>query len=63
MEAMIQKNMCSRFYVITVLKNLKAEVEAICEQARTMLRFEYKLDSEPEELAGNTRTLLEQKPE
>ncbi len=60
MEAMIGKNICSRFYVITVLKDLKEKVEAICRDARAVLQFVYKLDSEPEELVDNIKSLLAQ---
>ncbi len=62
MESMARSGTCPRFYVITVQKDLKEKVEAICRDARAVLQFVYKLDSEPEELVENVRHLLTIRP-
>ena len=60
MSAMIRRGMCSRFYVITVLKDANPEVEKLCQQAKVVFKFQYKLDSEFDELLGNVESLFEQ---
>lgn len=60
MAAMIRAGVCSRFYVVTVLKDLKEEVEKVCEDAHVVFKFQYKLDSEPEELKDTIDRLFEQ---
>ena len=60
MAEMIREKVCSRFYVITVLKDLRPDVEMLCQQAHAVVKFQYKLDSEPEELKDTIRCLLEQ---
>ncbi len=57
MEALIEKDICHRFYVITVLKDAKAQVEQLC-RGRATLRFEYKLDNDPADFVHNVVDLL-----
>jgi CheY-like chemotaxis protein len=60
MNAMLRREMCSRFYVITVLKDAKPNVEKLCQEAKAVVKFQYKLDSEFDELLANVESLLEQ---
>ena len=62
MEAMIRNGTCSRFYVVTGMKDLRSEVERICQSAGIIYEFHYKLDSEPDELNDNVKVLLKQEP-
>lgn len=62
LKSMLNNNVCSRFYVITVFKDLEGEVEELCKEHNAVFKFEHKLDNEPEELVGNVRTLLQTHP-
>lgn len=57
MERMIRRMACNRFYVITGLKDIQQQAEAICGKSALLL-FEYKLDYEPEEFVKNVDALL-----
>ena len=53
---MLTCNTCQRFYVITVLKEMQARVEELCKGKGAVLKFEHKLDHEPEKLIENVVT-------
>ena len=59
-KQMINKDICTRFYVITVRSSLKSEFETLCEEKRAILKFEGKLDFEPKNLIENVAELLRQ---
>ena len=60
-KKMIDRNVCHRFYVITVCKDVRQQVETICEKSALLL-FKYKLDNEPDEFVNNINRLLEMSP-
>ena len=60
-QLILEKGISRRIYVITVVKASKKKVTEICTQYNAILRFEYKLDHDPEEFVGIVEKLLEQK--
>ena len=58
MERMVELGICKRFYVITVRVSLKSGVERLCEEKQAAIKFQYKLDYEPEKLLPNVADLL-----
>jgi CheY-like chemotaxis protein len=57
---MLQKETCRRFYVITVRSSLKDRVVRLCKQKNAVLKFEHKLDHDPEVFQENVKSLLAQ---
>ncbi|MHC4558701.1 MAG: response regulator [Planctomycetota bacterium] len=57
-KSMIKNGICRRFYVITVRGELKKRIEALCRKGKAVLKFESKLDHEPEEFVDNVAQLL-----
>jgi len=57
---MIGKEICRRFYVITVRSSLQNRIERLCEEKKAVLLFEHKLDHEPETFLENVERLLKQ---
>jgi CheY-like chemotaxis protein len=55
---MAEKDICHRFYVITVRSSLKSSIERLCKERKAVLKFEAKIDHEPEKLADNVADLL-----
>jgi hypothetical protein len=57
MESMIENDICHRFYVITMVKKLRARVKQLC-KGRAVYKFEDKLSYEPEGFAANVAKLI-----
>lgn len=55
---MIEKGTCLRFYVITVRGSLKERIERLCEANMAVMKFEHKLDYQPEKLVEHVEELL-----
>ncbi len=56
-EQMIKKSMCHRFYVITVLRDVRDRLEKIC-NGKAVYKYEDKISHEPEKLVKNIAELL-----
>ena len=55
---MIEKDICQRFYVITVRSSLESSIERLCKEKKVVLKFESKIDHEPEKFIDNITNLL-----
>ena len=58
-EAMSANDTCRRFYVITVARHLRNRLEELAESQGVVMRFEYKLDHDPENFSSNVAELLD----
>lgn len=58
---MIKDKVSSRFYVITVKCEMKEMFENICNNFNVILKFEAKIDHQPEKLVSIVKNLLEKR--
>lgn len=58
---MINKDICRRFYIITVLEDIEGRIKSLC-KGKAVFIFEDKISHEPEELLTNVQELLKLQP-